>query len=557
MYPYPQRAALRGKARIGLALAILGLAGAFVPSCQSAASIDKAATGGGGGLAGTLGLGGAQSGAGGTTQSTVPTQCTGSGYACLVPKCNGSPDGTTISGTVYDPSGKQPVYGALVYVPDQPDSIPAIAQGPGNLCGKCVQPGGSPVAGAVTGPDGSFVIKQAPAGRQIPLVVQLGKWRRMTFVDVDNACGDNPIVKPDLARLPRRMSDGQKVSMPKIAIAAGAGDRLQCLLLRMGIDASEFTNPDGTGSINIFNQPSVLGPDPSGRYDPTSSNGAVFPDAVTFWSDINQLSKYDLVLLACGGNQAATDPTQTSPSPITEAAKATLVKYLSNGGRVLGQHVQTPWIRSFPAKSSSQSGAPTPSPLGADVASWYPFLDTSDPASSAVSAGATVSGYVDTSFAKGMALAQWLAAAKATATLGTLPLLGDIKRTVIDELAGAPSAQRWLYQPASASDPSGAAAYVHYLSFNLTSGGQVVDRRATDAPNLCGRFVFTGLHVDSSDTSTHPSDLGDDKVKATPFPSCCAAGALNPSEKVLEFTLFELSSCLSLEGQTTASQIVF
>jgi hypothetical protein len=151
-----------------------------------------------------------------------------------------------VSGTVVDPSGKNPVYGAVVYIPDQPDKIDDISQGPGNLCGRCAQPSGSPIAGAVTGPDGSFTLTQTPVGRQIPLVVQLGKWRRMSFIDINNACADNPITDPDLTRLPRNRSDGSKASLPKIAIAAGAADRLQCLLLRMGVDASEFTNPDGT-----------------------------------------------------------------------------------------------------------------------------------------------------------------------------------------------------------------------------------------------------------------------------------------------------------------------
>src|ERR1019366_5795646 len=132
-----------------------------------------------------------------------------------------------------------------------------------------------------------------------------------------------------------------------------------------------------------------------------------------------------------------------------------------------------------------------------------------DPASAAVPVGTTALALVDTSFAKGRDFAQWLVAVKATQALGALPLVGDIKRTAVDELAVAPSAQRWLYQPASAADAAGAAAYTHSLSFNLTSSGQVVDRRSTDATNLCGRFVYTGLHVDSGDTSTHPSDLAD------------------------------------------------
>jgi hypothetical protein len=501
--------------------------------------------------------GGYASGAGGSIMVTTGSgQCTGSGYSCLVPKCSNADTGTTVSGTVLDPSGKNPVYGAFVYIPDQPDTIDDISQGPGNLCGRCVQPSGSPITGAVTRPDGSFTITQTPVGRQIPIVVQLGKWRRMSFIDINNACGDNPITDPSLTRLPRSRDDGTKASLPRIAIAAGAADRLQCMLLRMGVDASEFTNPDGPGSVNLFNQPPALGADPSGRYDPGVNGGAAFPDAAAFWSDINQLVKYDVVLLACAGNQTATDPTRTVPNPITDAAKASLAKYLSSGGRVLGEHYNWAWIRSYPPKSGSQQGV-VPSPIGSDVASWFPYVDAADPSSSAVPAGMTTQALVDTSFAKGNDFAQWLVAAKAAQALGTLPLVGDIKRSAIDELAAAPSAQRWLYQPATATDPAGAAAYAHYLTFNLTSSGQVVDRQSTDATNLCGRFAYTGLHVDSGDTSTHASDLADDTAKTTPFPSCCAAGDLNPSEKAMEFMLLDLSACLSLDADATLTNPIF
>jgi hypothetical protein len=532
------------------------MAAMFAIACGSSGT--KSAAGGGAGGTLVSATDGATSGAGGSaTISTNAAPCNGTGYSCLVPKCGTSDTGTTVSGTVFDPSGKNPVYGAVVYIPDQPDQISEVSQGPGNLCGRCAQPSGSPIAGAVTSPDGSFVITQAPVGRQIPIVVQLGKWRRMTSIDINNPCTDNSVGDHDLTRLPRSHGDGKKVSLPKIAVATGAADRLQCLLLRMGMDASEFTNPDGPGSVNLYNQPSSLGPDPSGRYDPAINGGAPFPDAAAFWSDINELTQYDMVLLACAGNQAATDPTRTAPNPITDTAKASMVKYLASGGRVLAEHYNWAWIRSYPPKTAGQSSLPVPSPLGTDVASWFPYVDATDVSSSAVSAGSTALALVDTSFSKGRDFAQWLVAAEATQTLGTLPLVGDLKRTAIDELAQAPSAQRWLYQPASTADPTGAAAYAHYLSFNLTSSGLVVDRGSKDATNLCGRFVYTGLHADSGDTTTHASDLADDKAKGAAFPSCCAVGDLNPTEKAMEFMLLELSACLSLDADTTGDQIIF
>ena len=552
---------IRRAKHLGACAFALAFSGACAGSTADVGMKDS--SGGTGGGAYPSGFGGFASGSGGsaiTTTFVLPPPCTSGGYSCMVPKCSNAA-GTTISGKVYDPSGKNPVYGALVYVPDQPDALAAISAGPGNLCGRCSQPSGNPVSGTVSGPDGSFVIERAPSARQIPVVVQLGKWRRMTFVDASRSCADNPIPDGDpdtMIRLPRSRGDGQKAALPHIAIAAGAGDRVQCLLRRMGVDATEFSNPDGSGAVNIFNQPAALGADPSGRYDASLNSGATFPDAATFWSDINQVAKYDMVVLACGGNATATDPTRTTPNPITDAAKSTMVKYLSNGGRVLAEHYHSAWVRSFPARNNQQVTTPAvPSPLGADVASWYPTVDATDPTSSAVPVGSSVVGQVDTSFPKGKDFAAWLVAAGAASVVGTFPLKGDVKRTAIDHLATAPSAQRWIYQPSSAANPQGAAEFSHFLSFNLTSGGQLVDRRSTDSTNLCGRFLYTGLHVSSGDTSTHASDLADDGSKALPFPSCCARGELNPQEKAIAFMLFDLSSCLSLDADPAATGVVF
>ena len=70
-----------------------------------------------------------------------------------------------------------------------------------------------------------------------------------------------------------------------------------------------------------------------GAYDASTNGGAQYPDAGALWGDVNQLAQYDVLLLACGGNQSATNPAKTSPNPITDAAKANLVNYLAHGGR--------------------------------------------------------------------------------------------------------------------------------------------------------------------------------------------------------------------------------
>ena len=93
---------------------------------------------------------------------------------CQIVNC-GTADGTTITGTVYDPGAARGLYNVFVYVPNRPlDPIPT-----GPVCTACQAPAsGKPIATAVTDAKGKFTIKNAPAGSNIPLVMQLGKWRR-------------------------------------------------------------------------------------------------------------------------------------------------------------------------------------------------------------------------------------------------------------------------------------------------------------------------------------------------------------------------------------------
>jgi hypothetical protein len=79
---------------------------------------------------------------------------------------------TSISGTVYIPSGELPVYGAVVYVPET-ELAPLT---PGASCGCDIS--GEPISSALTDPSGRFVLENVPVGDDVPIVVQVGDWRR-------------------------------------------------------------------------------------------------------------------------------------------------------------------------------------------------------------------------------------------------------------------------------------------------------------------------------------------------------------------------------------------
>src|SRR3984957_554514 len=93
---------------------------------------------------------------------------------CQQVECTDERD-TTVSGIVFDPAGRHPLYNAIVYVPNAPlQPLPT-----GASCDRCgVVASGEPVVTALTGPDGRFVLHHVPTGDAVPLVLQLGKWRK-------------------------------------------------------------------------------------------------------------------------------------------------------------------------------------------------------------------------------------------------------------------------------------------------------------------------------------------------------------------------------------------
>ncbi|HEX2869758.1 MAG TPA: carboxypeptidase regulatory-like domain-containing protein, partial [Polyangiaceae bacterium] len=159
---------------------------------------------------------------------------------CKVMDCpaDSSPSTTTVSGKVYDPAGRVPLYNAVVYIVEDPKTT-LKPLGQRVKCESCSEHfPKTAMAVALTKSDGSFRLTDVPAGKDIPLVIQLGKWRRVVEIDVA-PCTDNPLTA-EKTRLPRNSTEGD---LPKIAVTTGGSDALECLLKKIGVDESEFT-PD-------------------------------------------------------------------------------------------------------------------------------------------------------------------------------------------------------------------------------------------------------------------------------------------------------------------------
>src|SRR4029079_19694340 len=123
----------------------------------------------------------------------------------------------TLTGRVFAPNGTLPLYNATVSVPTRaPDPITEAVALDG--CSGTVS--GNRIASAQTGPDGSFTLTDVPTGMAVPMVIQMGKWRREVVVQTAD-CATTPLTDPVQTRLPKHASEGH---LPQMAIATGSAD---------------------------------------------------------------------------------------------------------------------------------------------------------------------------------------------------------------------------------------------------------------------------------------------------------------------------------------------
>lgn len=336
-----------------------------------------------------------------------PAPCVG--LKCQQVACSGSTT-TTVSGVVYDPAARVPLYNVIVYVPNAPlDPIPKPLS-----CDKCgAIASGSPIVTALTDAKGAFTLKNVPVGKNIPLVMQVGKWRRKVTIPEVKGCVDNALTDKDLTRLPKSRKEGD---IPQFAVTTGGADELECFLREIGIDDSEFVAGGGSGAVHLF----------QGNGGSTVPG---IPQASVFWSKFDNLKYYDIVILSCEGSEY--------PATKPASATAAMQEYVNNGGRVFASHYHYYWFKHGPPDFQS-------------VATW--------------TGGGTASPYlIDMSFPKGKAFGEWLV------NVGASTKLGEIALDAVKNDVGAVNAtttQKWIYKTSGGDS-------VKYLSFAAPVGKPV------------------------------------------------------------------------------------
>jgi hypothetical protein len=308
--------------------------------------------------------------------------------------------------------------------------------------------------------------------------------------------------------------------MPDIAVSTGEADTLECLLLRMGVSASEYVPGNSTaGHVHVFSGGDSTGGGHGGggsvgtpERTPMAGAPSSYSTTNGLWTSQAQLMPYDVVLLSCeGGETYNADPSQ-------------LELYLNAGGRAFASHFHYAWF-SGPLSSAGTNTYTVPPDWG-NLATWA--ADGTGGMSSAA-----VGGVIDTTlngstmpFQKGLTLSTWLDENGALGgvtgvTAVELPIYQPRYNAIVGP-SNTPS-QPWITADPSAHQTDSTL----YFSFDTPVNG---------GPNYCGRAVFSDLHVSGNPSTKDNTSL--------PPPASCDNVDLSPQEKALEFMLFDLSSCV-------------
>jgi hypothetical protein len=286
-----------------------------------------------------------------------------------------------------------------------------------------------------------------------------------------------------MMRLPRKQSEGD---LPQIAVATGLADTFECLLRKIGIDDSEFTNDQGNGRVHIYEGHA------EGTFPAPAIPGS--SPATTLWSDLARMKRYDMIIDACEGD--------LYPEEKPQASLQNFVDYANAGGRPFTTHWQYYWIA---------DGVP---PLPG-TATFIPDSVGPDP----------IQAEVDTGFPKGDAFAQWLVNVGASTTKGHVVL----KQPRFDATAVHAPSVLWM----RGNNPATSQPAVLHYTFTTPVGAPETQS--------CGKVLYSDFHVEEL-------SITQQYLKTPVFPlECPAVNTKTPNDLALEFMLFDLSSCIQTD----------
>jgi hypothetical protein len=274
-------------------------------------------------------------------------------------------------------------------------------------------------------------------------------------------------------------------------------------VLKLGVDPSEISSSTQGGRIHLYTNP---GNGQGAKNFKAGWAGGTDPmtDSRMFWGDVNNLKKYDIVMLSCEGSQG------TAADKPMNALQA-MHDYADVGGRVFASHWHNIWI-------SGQQGNPARGLPDWEATATWSFANNPSPD--------TLTAMIDqVNNPKGVSFATWMKNVGGSTTLGQLSVTGA--RNTCSSVDSTRTEQ-WVYLDPATADPPGTITSTSSMNFQFTTPQNVA------ADQRCGKVVFSDMHV-SADSGSSPG---------TPYPNGCSTGPLTAQEKALSFMFFDIASCV-------------
>ena len=406
------------------------------------------------------------------------------------PSCAGQE--AEITGIVLAPNGKDPVPGATVFVPSAtPELFP-----PEVRCEVCGSLGtGYNFWTATSGPDGRFKLAGVCPG-EVNVVMQNGRFRRLVRVNVP-ASGSVELTS-EQSRLPRRTGEfGPFDAIPRIAVATGDFDKMECVLRKMGIErfdlfeASKYLNSPAPNTLIPFS--ALVG-------------------------DLSKMLAYNVIFINCTDDVFEAE---LSKAKVRENISA----YVKAGGRFYVTDWSYDWVEQIETMSKYIDFEPGDS------------SDAPEPHNAATTGagGLKVDGII-----KDATLAKWLGNFP-----GAVRTVGGESVTPIEHFLG-----KWVVMRKSHKDSQ---VWVEGKVSSLRSEpGYFTDETrpltVTFKFENCGKVLFTSYHTKGRDDQYLEDFFGGVRPNPMPFPQYCQNDELSPQERILEFLIFDIARCVKPIG---------